>query len=921
MSNLHAKEPIAITGMAVRLPGARNVAGLWRNLIDGAEAVRRFNVDELVAAGVSGDQIDHPRYVPWGTVLDDVDQFDAEFFNFSSQEAKITDPQHRVFLQTSWEALEDAAVVPSGHAGRISVFAATTLSSYLFNNIQRNAQHRVEGLSYPVLVGNDKDFLATRVAFKLGLVGPALTVQSACSGSLVAINLAARTLRAGETDVALVGGVSIVNPQTAGYVYQEGGIFSRDGHCRPFDKDASGTVRGTGCGVVVLKRLADAIADRDHVYAVIAGSAINNDGSDKMGYTAPSIAGQAAVIRAALADAAVPCSDIAYVETHGTGTMLGDPIEFRALSRAHQALGGAAESCLLGSIKANLGHLDAAAGVIGTIKTALVLHHQSVPPQINFTDPNPNVPLQRAGYQINTNGHTPQRPIVAAAVSSFGIGGTNAHAVLTASPPVVDDRPEPDGQAYRLVVSARTRSALSRAARALAGYLAENPARIDDLAYTLGDGRTAFGEKLIFNAHSAQQAGEILDRFAMTGRLPADPGEDHLLPSNARKLALPTYPFETSSHWITPDVTAPADTRTEGTNRHPDHAAAPDDVDTFVLDTARRLLANNELGADADFYDAGGESIAIVELVTAISDNYDIKLEFEALASLRTIAEMQHHTRTVLAGSAPTHQAAVAIADGDGPRLFLVPPAGGTNFCYRRLAAQLERTDPIIAFTAPGADSDLTIRALARRNIDALLRIQPQGPFRLGGYSFGGNVAFEMAIQLEAVGHEVTDVYLFDSHPPEAYLGEQLDEREFLTALSQIITAAVPGVTIAANRSIESVGDLRVLLRHDSDLLAVCDQDMVRFAKTWQQNHNALKRHYPDTKFGGRLTILNASEAHPQAELDSLRIRAVGKDAWRAHTSGDVRIVDVPGNHYTMFTDATLVPQVAATFAELVQAP
>jgi thioesterase domain-containing protein/acyl carrier protein len=383
-------------------------------------------------------------------------------------------------------------------------------------------------------------------------------------------------------------------------------------------------------------------------------------------------------------------------------------------------------------------------------------------------------------------------------------------------------------------------------------------------------------------------------------------------------LALPTYPFETSSYWIAPDLTAPADTRTEGTDPHLENAAAVDDVDTFVLDTIRRLLDSNDLGVDDDFYDAGGESIAIVDLVTTISDQYDIELEFEAFESLRTIAQMQNHVRATIAGGTPTHPATVAIADGDGPHLFLVPPAGGTNFCYQRLAAQIKSTGPITAFTAPAADSDLTIRALARRNINALLEIQPQGPFRLGGYSFGGNVAFEMAIQLEATGHDVTDVYLFDSHPPEAYLGDQLDEQEFLTALPQMITAAIPGVTIATDRAIESVRDLRALLRHDSALLAVSEQDMVRFAETWRQNHNALKRHYPDAKFRGRLTILNATEAHPQSELDSLRIRAVGKDAWRAHAGGDVRVVDVPGNHYTMFTDASLLPHVAATFVDLV---
>jgi phthiocerol/phenolphthiocerol synthesis type-I polyketide synthase E len=919
MSNLHGQEPIAITGMAVRLPGARTATELWRNIVAGTEAVQRFSGEELVAAGVSRDLVDHPRYVPWGTVLDGIDQFDTDFFGFSNHEAKITDPQHRVFLQTCWEALEDAALVPSDHTGRIGVFAATTLSSYLLNNIQRNARHRSNCLNYPLLIGNDKDFLATRVGFKIGLTGPALTVQSACSGSLVAIHVAARALRAGDTDAALVGGVSIVTPQTAGYLHEEGGILSRDGHCRPFDKDASGTVRGTGCGVVVLKRLADALADRDHIYALVAGSAINNDGSDKMGYAAPSVGGQAAVIQAALADAAIPCSDIAYVETHGTGTLLGDPIEFRALTRAHQAAGGAAEGCVLGSIKANVGHLDACAGVIGTIKTALVLDHQTIPPQINFTDPNPNVPLERTGYRINVKPLTADRPILAAAVSSFGIGGTNVHAILTASPLAGDDRPEPVDQAYRLVVSARTRSALSRAARALVDHLREEPTRIDDLAHTLVAGRTPFAEELVFDAHSSEEAADILDRFATTGDNPPSAGEGHPAPSTARKVALPTYPFETSSYWIAPDVTSPEESSKIGADRHQDDSSAGDDVDKFILDTVKHLLDAKDLGVDSDFYDAGGESIAIVELVTAIRDRYNIELEFESFDGLRTIADMQNHVRTVITGGAPTDRVTITIAHGDGPHFFFVPPAGGTNFCYQRLAKHLHDTCSITAFTAPAADGDLTIRALARRNIEALLKIQPEGPFRLGGYSFGGNVAFEMAIQLQAAGHDVADVYMFDSHPPEAYLGDDLEEKEFLTALPQVITSAIPGTTIDPDRPIGSLHDLpAALLNHDSELLAISEQDMIRFAETWRQNHNALKHHYPDAKFSGRLTILSATEPHPQAELDSLRVRAVGKDAWRSHTSGDMRVVDVPGNHYTMFTDASLVPCVAATFAELV---
>jgi acyl transferase domain-containing protein len=424
----------AIVGMAGRFPGAPGIDALWSMLASGTEAVRRFSDDELRAAGVPESRIGDPDHLPYGADLPGIEDFDAEFFGITPAEARLIDPQHRIFLECVWAALEDAGAPPSVHGGRTGVFASASLSSYLLHNVLRSADHRDAAFTYPVLLGNDKDFLATRVSYALNLRGPSVAVQSACSSSLVAVDQACAALRSGRCDVAVAGGVSVFTPQTVGYRYQAGGTFSRDGHCRPFDAAASGMVRGSGCGVVVLKRLDDALADRDHVYAVVAGTAVNNDGSAKAGYSAPGAAGQDEVVRMCLENSGVPASQVGYVEAHGTGTYLGDPIEIAALQQAYEGSGDPPGECALGSIKANIGHLDAAAGVAGLIKTTLVLHHQTVPPQANFSEPNPELRLAETPFVVHTREVKPSRRIEAAAVTSLGIGGTNAHCVLERAP-------------------------------------------------------------------------------------------------------------------------------------------------------------------------------------------------------------------------------------------------------------------------------------------------------------------------------------------------------------------------------------------------------------------------------------------------------------------------------------------------------
>ncbi|MFG1883918.1 type I polyketide synthase [Micromonospora sp. NPDC049102] len=504
---------IAIVGMAGRFPGAADVDELWRRVLAGQETITRFTDAELAAAGLSVQERRHPDHVPAHGALPEVDRFDAGFFGYSPRDARLLDPQQRLFLHVAWTALERAGHL-AGDPGRlVGVYAAAAASGYLLHHLFRNP--RLDSVSeYELLLANDKDSLPTRVAYHLDLRGPAVAVQTACSSSLVAVHLAAQALLSRECDVALAGAAHVLLPAGTGYRHEAGGIMSRDGHCRPFDVRATGTVGGDGAAAVVLRRLADARDDGDTVYAVIRGSAINNDGRVKVGFTAPGVDGQVAAIRAAQEVAEVDPTTIGYVEAHGTGTELGDQIELRALTEAfHSADGGRGADggrCALGSVKSIVGHLDVAAGVTGLIKATLALHHRVVPPSPYCTEPHPE--LAGGPFRVPT---TPQPwPDLdappRAAVSSFGIGGTNAHVVLQAVEPE-DRAPDDERSAHVLVLSARDADALDRARAQLAAHLDANPdAPLADVAYTLARTRRAFGHRLVAVAPDARTAAARL---------------------------------------------------------------------------------------------------------------------------------------------------------------------------------------------------------------------------------------------------------------------------------------------------------------------------------------------------------------------------------------------------------------------------
>ncbi|WP_088893686.1 type I polyketide synthase [Leptolyngbya ohadii] len=518
---------IAVVGMACRFPGAESIDQFWQNLCDGVESIAFFSDAELLASGVDPQLLQNPNYVKASPILKQIDRFDADFFGYSRKEAELIDPQQRLMLECAWESLEDAGYDPFTYRGSIALYAGATMNTYLLNHVyphrdrlDPNEDLQVFNLSsmggFQVTIANDKDYLTTRTSYKLNLTGASVNVQTACSTSLVAIHLAAQSLRSGECDMALAGGVSVHTPQQTGHLYQEGLILSPDGHCRAFDVKAQGTIFGSGAGVVVLKRLDQAIEDGDRIYAVIKGSAIGNDGSQKVGYTAPRAEGQATVAAEALAMAGIPAETIGYVEAHGTGTALGDPIEIAGLTEAFRLSTQQRQFCAIGSVKTNVGHLNVASGVVGFIKAVLSLHHRQIPPSLHFDTPNPQIDFDRSPFYVNTrlaNWEAADHPR-RAGVNSLGIGGTNAHVILEEAPAIESIEPtikQTNDRPYHLLtLSAKSEKALDelcdRFEEFLAGCLESHI--LANLCFTSNVGRSHFDYRLAFISHSIEDLRE-----------------------------------------------------------------------------------------------------------------------------------------------------------------------------------------------------------------------------------------------------------------------------------------------------------------------------------------------------------------------------------------------------------------------------
>ncbi len=515
---------VAVIGMAGRFPGAQNIDEFWRNIRDGVDCIAFYNDGELTAAGIDPEVLKHPDYVRAKGEAADVDMFDAQFFGVNPREAEVTDPQHRMLLECAWEAMEHAGYDSSKYDGLIGVYAGKSMDYYLLLNVYPRIKREISAGSLQAAIGNDKDSLTTLISYRMNLTGPAITIQTSSSTSLVAVCVACQSLLTYQCDIALAGGITAGPPIRCGYLYQEGNIWSRDGHCRAFDARAQGFVPGTGMGLVVLRRLEDAINDGDHIWAIIKGFAVNNDGSNKVSYTAPSVDAQAEVVQAAQASAGVHPETIQYVETHGTGTHLGDPIEMTALTRAFRARSDKRQYCAIGSVKSNIGHLDNAAGVTGLIKAALALKYRQIPPTLHYENANTEIDFENSPFFVNTklrewpaNG-TPRR----AGVTSLGMGGTNAHVILQEAPTLektgkletraAQAQQGEDAQDYRLLLlSARTETALENMTRNLKEYIGHASLNLTDAAYTLARGRRDFNNRRAVLCRDAAEAQTHLE--------------------------------------------------------------------------------------------------------------------------------------------------------------------------------------------------------------------------------------------------------------------------------------------------------------------------------------------------------------------------------------------------------------------------
>jgi len=505
------EDTIAVVGMHIRVPGADSLNQYWTNLRDGIDSITFFSDDELRAAGVDDRTLNDPDYVKAAGKLDGIEDFDASFFDMTPKEAEILDPQHRLLMEGVWRALEHAAIDPEQYPGRIGLYAGVGFNGYLVHHILTNPELLESAGAWQLSLNNDKDFATTRVAYKFNLQGPAISINTACSTSLVATCLAAQSLLNHQCDTAIAGGSSIHLPQDRGYHFMTGGTLSPDGHCRPFDAKAAGTIDGNGAASIVLKRYEDAINDKDTIYAVIRGFAINNDGSVKVGYTAPSVEGQADVIMEALEMADVNPDQIDFIETHGTGTDLGDSVEIAALAEGFKT---SKKPCTIGSVKSNIGHLDTAAGVAGLIKVILGMQNQIIPPTCHFESPNPTLGLEKTPFFVNNQpidwSVSMNKPRLAG-VSSFGIGGTNAHVIVEQPPEVQSPDDEPEW--IVLPISAKSARALVDIMVLLAGHIESNPDQsLSNIAYTLQTGRRQYEYRLalILHAGNRQSAGKMI---------------------------------------------------------------------------------------------------------------------------------------------------------------------------------------------------------------------------------------------------------------------------------------------------------------------------------------------------------------------------------------------------------------------------
>lgn len=914
-------DSIAVIGISGRFPDAKSIKEFWENIKNGVESVTNFSEEELIESGISKSELSNPNYVKSRAVLEDADMFDAEFFGYSPREAKLMDPQHRLLLESSYEALENAGLNPETYEGDVGVFMSASFNTYLLHYLSNNPDFLDEVNTYQLAIANGNDFLATKIAYKLNLKGPAETIQTACSSSLVAIHHARQSILNYECDSAIVGGVSITTPLKSGYLYKKDGIGSPDGHCRPFDSEAAGTISGNGVGVVVLKRYADAIENNDHIYAVIKGSAINNDGNGKIGYTAPSAVGQARAISMTHAVADIDPSTIEFIEAHGTGTKLGDPIEIEGLTQAFNENGKVdKEYCAISSVKANIGHLDAAAGITGFIKAALSLYNAKIPPAINFEAPNPTIPFKESPFYITKElknweeKNHPRR----AGVSAFGIGGTNAHIVLEEKK--LEENIHQSREYKILPISAKTPAALDNMEQNLKKYITDNPKiPLVNIAYTLQTGRISYQERkcilcsrdneavkfstLDINVQENSLANfskeEITIAKSWLNKLPVNWMEIYSNNDETKIIPLPSYCFERKSYWL--EGRKPDDYSTTETKVVEEKSLSFTNIEEGLTTILEKLLDKKALDKEADFYSLGADSLMLLDFQMDIEKDLNIKIslsDFEqhnsiskllSFISKQDIKDPIKSTTNIIpinqknSSSPSLPSLAVEIKSGDSSPLFCIHPAGGLTAVFQDLAKHISHNQRMIGIKAKGWEKgekpDSDIKVMAKRYLKVIEEIQPEGPYFICGSSMGGTVSFEIAKLLEKKSQKVELLAMLDSPPPAIEFAEKVPETDQ-----------------------EIIGYVKTLSNEVASSLDKMEKNrkgaLKQFLNIWRHHRDTASK-YKTTPYNGKVTYFKAkelSEFLPQ----NLEYN------WIPLVKGGIEILEVDGNHLTMHLEPNI---------------
>lgn len=909
--NQTPEHAIAVVGMAGRFPNARNVETFWHNIVQSKEAITFFKTEDLISAGISTEQIQSPHYVKARGIIEGAELFDAEFFGIPPREAQIIDPQHRLFLECAFEALENANCDPDRYSGMIGVYGGVGRSTYFLHNLYPNS-HLMETMGdYLIRIGNEQDFFASRVSYKLNLKGPSLSIQTACSSSLVSICVACNHLLTYQCDMALAGGSSIFVPQQSGYTHQEGMIFSQDGHCKPFDAEAQGTVPGNGVGVVVLKRLEDALTDQDTIYAVIRGYGLNNDGGEKISYSAPSVKGQTAAIESAILMAEIDPATISLVEAHGTGTFLGDPVEIEALTKAFRQFTQEKDFCAVGSVKSNIGHLMEASGVAGFIKSVLAIYHKKLPPTLHFNTKNPHIETENSPFYINTelkewpSATNPRR----ASVSSFGVGGTNAHIILEEAPklsiPLESELTIP----YLLILSAKTPSALDAMSRNLGNYIKANPAlSLTNVSYSLQVGRKEFTSRRFIICSGREEAIDTLLSLKNGISSPQSTSREKLLDEmgnswisggvidwatfwseeiiKPRRISLPTYPFERKKNWIDPPSKIKVKCHTSLPQKKENLFS---DVENRLLEIWRQNLGIEIIGLDDSFFTLGGDSLLAIQVLSQIEKEIGISLKLQTFYQFPTISRLavaifqQSETSCLISLRASTK-------DGLRP-LFLIPGIEGNIHVYKPLVEMLTFQGQIFGIQLDHADrKNITLEEAASRYIDEIRKEQPKGPYLLCGFSFGGIIAYEMARQLTQKEEVLGFLGIIDAINPRHDLIRQRNELETLAFLIELLEGKE--ISSAALKNLTSK-DLIERLLSSLGLNLLTETQQQRIFEEIQQHLKALKNYTPDL-YRGNVIFFEAKDR-------SLHTQSVHlSTTWESLIIGKIEIHEITGNHTTM---------------------